>query len=111
MKPIEITRDNVVVNMLADSNTSIKFRGTVDHDGWSRGKKFRNICLEKVTFMFMGKEYIMDHIWIQKRDMKDGTIYDHIGQEIEIIGSFYRYRNDVTRNACGMTIYRHRPAR
>lgn len=111
MKQIEISRDNVIINMLADNNTSIKFKAVVDHDGWSRDRRFRNICLEKVRFIFMNKEYVMDHIWIQTRDMKDGTIYDHIGQEIEIIGSFYRYRNDITRNTCGLTVYRHRPVK
>lgn len=111
MKHIEISRDSVIVNMLAMNGTSVKFKAVVSHDGWSRDRRFRNICLEQIRFIFMNKTYVLDHVWIQQRDMKDGPIYDHIGEELEIIGSFYQYRNDITRHTCGMTIYRHRSVR
>lgn len=111
MKPIKLNKNSQFLNILAMNYTSIKATAYVGHDGWSRDKRFRNIALENITFTFMGKEYILDHIWIQRVDMKDGTIYDHLGQHIEVICNFYQYRNDTTSNKCGMTIYRHRPVK
>lgn len=111
MKPVKINRNSDFINVLANSYTDIRATAHVTHDGWSKDRRYRNILLEDIKFSFMNKEYILDHVWIQERDMKDGVLYDHIGQEIEVIANFYQYRNDVTRHTCGMTIYRHREAR
>lgn len=111
MKAIKIKRDSQFINVLALNYTSINAKAHIEDCGYSKDKRFRNILLTNIEFTFMNKSYMLDHVWIQKRDMKDGDLFDHIGQDIEIIGCFYQYRNDITRHACGMTIYRHREAR
>ena len=111
MKSIKITRDSQFINILAKSYTSINAKAHVEDWGLSKDKKFRNILLTNISFMFMNKSYVLDHVWIQKRDMEDGDLFDYIGKDIEIIFNFYQYRNDITRHACGITVYRHRLAR
>ena len=112
MKAIKIKRDSQFINVLALSYTSINAKAHVEDWGLSKDKKFRNILLTDVSFMFMNKLYVLDHVWLQQaKDMRDGDLYDHLGKDIEVIASFYQYRNDVTRHTCGMTIYRHREAR
>ena len=112
MKTTKITRDSQVINILAMNYTSIKASAHVEDWGLSRDKRFRNILLTNITFTFMNKPYVLDHVWLQQiKDMRDGDLYDHLGQDIEVIANFYQYRNDVTRHTCGMTIYRHREAR
>ena len=111
MKVTKITRNSDFINVLALNYTSINAKAHVEDYGYSKDKRFRNILLTNIEFTFMNKTYVLDHVWIQKRDMKDGDLFDHIGQDIEIICNFYQYRNDITRHACGLTVYRHRLAR
>lgn len=111
MKAIKIKRDSQFINVLALNYTSINAKAHVEDCGYSKDKRFRNILLTNIEFTFMNKSYVLDHVWIQKRDMKDGDLFDHISQDIEVIANFYQYRNDITRHTCGMTIYRHREAR
>ena len=109
MKAIKIDKSNVVINLLAEANTVIKINATVSGEGSSKDKKWRNVAIENVMFNFMNKPYVLDHIWIQERDMRNATcLYNSKGKKVELICKFYKYRNDKNSNKCGIQVIKAR---
>ena len=105
MKAIKIDKSNVVINLLAEANTTLKINATVSGEGSSKDKKWRNVAIENVMFNFMNKSYVLDHIWLQERDMRDAIcLYNSKGKKVELICKFYKYRNDKDSNKCGIRV-------
>ena len=109
MKAIKIDKSNVVINLLAEANTILKINATVSGEGSSKDKKWRNVAIEDVMFNVMNKSYVLDHIWLQERDMRDATcLYNSKGKKVELICKFYKYRNDKDSNKCGIQVIKAR---
>ena len=107
MKAIKVDKDNVVINLLAEANTILKVNATVSGEGSSKDKRWRNVAIENVMFNFMNKPYVLDHIWLQERDMRDATcLYGSKGKKVELICKFYKYRNDRESKKCGIEVIR-----
>lgn len=105
MKAIKIDKSNVVINLLAEANTILKINATVSCEGSSKDKKWRNVAIENVMFNFMNKSYVLDHIWLQERDMRNATcLYNAKGKNVELICKFYKYRNDRESKKCGIEV-------
>ena len=104
MKPVKISKDNIVINMLAKANTKLVVKAAISAEGWSRDSKWRNVAIENIVFSFMNKEYVLDHIWLQQRDMKKCSLYDRVGEEVKLVCKFYQYRNDSKSGKCGLEI-------
>ena len=105
MKAIKIDKSNVVINLLAEANTILKINATVSGEGSSKDKKWRNVAIENVMFNFMNKPYVLDHIWLQERDMRDATcLYNIKGKDVELVCRFYKYRNDKESGKCGIEV-------
>ena len=106
MKAIKIDKDNVVINLLAEANTILKVNATVSGEGSSKDKRWRNVAIENVMFTFMNKPYVLDHIWLQERDMRNASLYGSKGKKVELICKFYKYRNDRESKKCGIEVIR-----
>lgn len=106
MKAIKIDKDNVIINLLAEANTILKVNATVSGEGSSKDKKWRNVAIENVMFNFMNKSYVLDHIWLQERDMRNACLYNSKGKKVELICKFYKYRNDRESKKCGIEVIR-----
>ena len=105
MKAIKIDKSNVVINLLAEANTILKINATVSGEGSSKDKRWRNVAIENVMFNFMNKSYVLDHIWLQERDMRNATcLYNAKGKNVELICKFYKYRNDRESKKCGIEV-------
>ena len=105
MKAIKIDKSNVVINLLAEANTTLKINATVSGEGSSKDKRWRNVAIENVMFNFMNKSYVLDHIWLQERDMRNATcLYNAKGKNVELICKFYKYRNDRESKKCGIEV-------
>ena len=109
MKAIKIDKDNVVINLLAEANTILKINATVSGEGSSKDKKWRNLAIQDIQFTFMNKSYVLDHIWLQERDMRNATcLYNSKDKKVELICKFYKYRNDKDSNKCGIQVIKAR---
>ena len=109
MKEIKIDKDNVVINLLAEANTILKINATVSGEGSSKDKRWRNLAIQDIQFTFMNKSYVLDHIWLQERDMRNATcLYNSKGKKVELICKFYKYRNDKNSNKCGIQVIKAR---
>ena len=107
MKEIKIDKDNVVINLLAEANTILKINATVSGEGLSKDKKWRNLAIQDIQFTFMNKPYVLDHIWLQERDMRNATcLYNSKRKNVELICKFYKYRNDRESKKCGIEVIR-----
>lgn len=104
MKAIKIDKNSMIINLLAEANTTLKINATVSCEGSSRDKKWRNVAIENVIFNFMNKPYVLDHIWIQERDMRKSPLYNIEGRDVELICRFYKYRNDKESGKCGIEV-------
>lgn len=109
MKAIKIDKDNVVINLLAEANTILKVNATVSGEGLSKDKKWKNLAIQDIQLTFMNKSYVLDHIWLQERDMRNATcLYNSKGKKVELICKFYKYRNDKDSNKCGIQVIKAR---
>ena len=109
MKTIKIDKSNVVINLLAEANTILKINATVSGEGSSKDKRWRNLAIQDIQFTFMNKSYVLDHIWLQERDMRNATcLYNSKGKKVELICKFYKYRNDKNSNKCGIQVIKAR---
>ena len=104
MKAIKIDKDSMIINLLAEANTVIKINATVSSEGSSKDKKWRNVAIENVMFNFMNKPYVLDHIWIQERDMRKNPLYNIKGKDVELVCRFYKYRNNKESGKCGIEV-------
>ena len=104
MKAIKIDKDSMIINLLAEANTILKINATVSSEGSSKDKKWRNVAIENVMFNFMNKPYMLDHIWIQERDMRKSPLYNIKGRDVELVCRFYKYRNDKESGKCGIEV-------
>ena len=85
MKAIKIDKDSMIINLLAEANTTLKINATVSGEGSSKDKKWRNVAIENVMFNFMNKPYVLDHIWIQERDMRKNPLYNIKGRDVTVV--------------------------
>lgn len=109
MKAIKIDKDSMIINLLAEANTILKINATVSCEGSSKDKKWRNLAIQDIQFTFMNKSYVLDHIWLQERDMRNATcLYNSKGKKVELICKFYKYRNDKDSNKCGIQVIKAR---
>ena len=109
MKKIRINKDSMIINLLAEANTTLKINATVSGEGLSKDKKWRNLAIQDIQFTFMNKPYVLDHIWLQERDMRNATcLYNSKGKKVELICKFYKYRNDKDSNKCGIQVIKAR---
>ena len=109
MKAIKIDKDNVVINLLAEANTILKVNATISGEGLSKDKKWKNVAIENIEFNFMNKSYVLDHIWLQERDMRNSiSLYNAKGKNVELICKFYKYRNDRESKKCGIQVIKAR---
>ena len=104
MKAIKIDKSNVVINLLAEANTTLKINATVSGEGSSKDKKWRNVAIENVMFNFMNKPYVLDHIWIQERDMRKNPLYNIKSKDLELVCRFYKSRNDKESCKCSIDV-------
>ena len=99
-----IKRDSILVKAMAERD--VVLQETCQVSTILRRADYANIALQKITFTINGKEYHIDHIWLQQRDYpsyfrsmaKEGEWYD-----IDFV--FYQYRDKKQKNADGIMMH------
>ena len=104
MAAVELKRDSLAVKMLADRLSVINAKcqiSVVDEK-----KHHTNIAIQNVTFELNGKEYIINHIWLQEYDYPEymkGLAEEQAWYEIRF--SFYPYRDKIDVNEYGIPMH------
>lgn len=104
MAAIELKRDSLIVKMLADRMTVINAKcqiSVVD-----KKPSYTNLAIQKITFELNGKEYVMNHIWLQERDYPEymkKLAEQHMWYNIRF--TFYPYRDKIDLNEAGIPMH------
>lgn len=104
MAAIELKRDSLAVKMLADRLVVINAKcqiSVVDEK-----KYYTNIAIQNITFEMNGKEYTMNHIWLQECDYPE--YMKGLAEELawyDIRFSFYPYRDKIDLNEDGIPMH------
>ena len=104
MAATELKRDSLAVKMLADRLVVINAKcqiSVVD-----KKKSYTNIAIQNIEFTMNGKEYTMNHIWLQECDYPEymkGLAEAQAWYEIRF--SFYPYRDKVDLNEDGIPMH------
>ena len=103
MKAIELERNSALVAYLAENKIEICAECQIsvvdvkpDHT---------NIAIQDIYFVFNGKEYHMDHVWLQERDYP--KYMKHEAEEYawyEIYFEFYKYRDKIDVGMHGLDV-------
>lgn len=105
MEATLIERNSTLVNYLASQR--IKLTGDCQVSAITPKKTRKgnaiNIAIQDIYFTFQGKEYKIDHIWLQEVDYP-GYFKPVLWEEYYIEFSFYAYRDKVDVNMCGIEI-------
>lgn len=95
-------RDSTLANVL--TKTNISFSGSAKVIKKSRKRGYCNILLKDIKFEAFNDIQCIDHVWLQERDIVPKEMYELVGKEIKITFSFYKYRDAIDRNMCGITV-------
>lgn len=100
----ELKRDSLVVKTLADMGTVITAKCQISVI--DRKKYYTNIAIQKIEFTINGKEYTMNHIWLQGCDYPEymeELAEQHAWYNIRF--TFYPYRDKITLNEQGIPMH------
>lgn len=104
MAAVELKRDSMAVKMLADRLTVINAKCQISVI--DRKKYYTNIAIQNITFELNGKEYTINHIWLQGKDYPE-YIKDLAEQYAwyDIKFTFYPYRDKIDLNENGIPMH------
>ena len=104
----KIDRTHAILKYLADNNIQVTGSFLLDHyrDKHTKyGNIFRTAIVKLIQFEFNGEEYELDYCWLQEQDYPTPFKFEMERQELYYAEfKWYRYRDDVTKDKCGMSI-------
>ena len=104
MAAIELKRDSLIVKTLADRQVVVNAKcqiSVVD-----KKKYYTNLAIQHVTFELNGKEYTMNHTWLQECDYPE--YMKNLAEQYawyDIRFTFYPYRDKVNLNENGIPMH------
>ena len=103
MAAIELKRDSALVAYLAENKIEICAECQISVVDVK--PNYTNIAIQDIYFEFGGKEYHMDHVWLQERDYP--KYMKHEAEEYawyEIYFEFYKYRDKIDVGMHGLDV-------
>lgn len=104
MAAIELKRDSLIVKTLADRQVVINAKCQIS--AIDKKKYYTNLAIQKITFELNGKEYTMNHIWLQGYDYPE--YMEKLAEErawYDIRFTFYPYRDKIDLNEAGIPMH------
>ena len=109
MKEVKITRSDRLVERLAALHVRLEGEAIVSDSKPTRkgNKKYNNLLLTDIRFIFNNKIYIIEHCWLQEVDYMYTSTLDirDLNSKVNIKFDFYKYRDKITTGQHGMNIY------
>lgn len=106
MKAMELKRNSFMVKHLADNRIEVYAHCQIS--AIKRTPHYTNIAIQDINFEFNGKEYSMDHVWLQERDYPEYMLDEGeavLNDWYEIYFEFYPYRDKTETNEYGVPMH------